>query len=151
MSILMRREPAAELQQQMTRFRHEMDRLFGRWALDQGTWPGLAVTYPALNLREDEENIYAEAELPGQKLADLEITITGENRLTIRGARKEPTPEGVEWHRRERGLGAFERGVELPVPMDSGKVEARLENGVLSITIAKSPLAKPRKIPVKAG
>ena len=151
MSILMRRQPTDELQQQMTRCRREMDQLFGRWTLGQESWPGLAVSYPTLNLREDEDFIYAEAELPGQKLADLEITVTGENRLTIRGERKEPTPVQGEWHRRERGLGRFERTLDLPVSMDTSKVEASLENGILCIKLAKSPQAKPRKIPVKAG
>ena len=151
MSILMRREPRTEAQQQMTQFRRELERLFGRWALDQEVLPGLAAMYPTLNLREDDDYIYAEAELPGQKLDNLEITITGENRLTIRGERKEATPEGAEWHRRERGMGAFERTLDLPIPLDSSKVGASLENGVLMIKIAKSPQAKPRKIQVKAG
>ena len=151
MSILMRREPRVETQQQMTQFRRELERLFGQWALDQEVLPGLAATFPALNLREDDDYIYAEAELAGQKLENLDITITGENRLTIRGERLEESPEGAEWHRRERGMGAFERTLDLPIPLDSSKVGANLENGVLVIKIAKSPQAKPRKIQVKAG
>jgi HSP20 family protein len=57
----------------------------------------------------------------------------------------------VEWHRQEREFGSFERTIELPVSVDAGKVEARLENGVLTVKMAKGPAAKPKKIPVKAG
>ena len=56
----------------------------------------------------------------------------------------------MEWHRQERGFGSFERTIKLPVRVDAAKVEARLENGVLTIKMAKSPAAKPKKIPVKA-
>ena len=151
MSILLRREPLGEIQQQMTQFRREMDRMFGRWSLEPQNWPVGTPGYPALNLREDEDAIYAEAELPGQQLEGLEIIVSGENRLTIRGERRLPTlPEGT-WHRQERFIGKFERILELPVSMDAAKVEARLEQGVLTIKMAKSPQAKPRKIPVKAG
>ena len=65
--------------------------------------------------------------------------------------RGEPTlPAKAEWHRQERGFGSFERTFRLPVGVDANKVEARLENGVLTIQMAKRPEAKPRKIPVKA-
>ncbi len=151
MSILLRREPLGEIQQQMTQFRREMDRMFGRWSLEPQNWPVGTPSYPALNLREDEDAIYAEAELPGQQLEGLEIIVSGENRLTIRGERCLPTlPEGT-WHRQERFIGKFERILDLPVSMDAAKVEARSEQGVLTIKMAKSPQAKPRKIPVKAG
>jgi HSP20 family protein len=150
MAVLTRWEPHGEFQQEMNRFRREMGRLFGSWGVNPETWPALAVSYPAVNLSEDDDFVYAEAELPGQKLPDLEITVTGDNCLTIKGERKEPAPEKVEWHRQERGIGSFERIIDLPVSVDASKVEARLENGVLFIKMAKSPQAKPRKILVKA-
>ena len=131
MALLTRWQPFGELQQEMTRFRREMDRLFGSWELASETWPGLSVSYPAVNLWEDDDFVYAEAELPGQKLQDLEITVSGENRLTIKGERKEPAPEKAQWHRQERGIGSFEKTIDLPVSMDASKVEARLENGGL--------------------
>jgi len=57
----------------------------------------------------------------------------------------------IAWHRQERGFGNFERTIELSVSVDAGKIDARLENGVLAIKMAKTPAAKPRKITVKAG
>lgn len=154
MSILTRWEPFGGLRQeirQMRRFQRAMDRLFGRWGFELPEWPAPAVSYPAVNLWEDEDFVHAEAELPGLKLPELEITVTAENQLTLKGKREQAAPAKVEWHRQERGFGSFERTIDLPVAVDASKVEARLEHGVLTVKMAKSPAAKPKKIPVKAG
>jgi HSP20 family protein len=153
MSILTRWEPFRELRhemRQMRRFQRAMDRLFGRWGIVFPERPALVVAYPPVNLWEDDDFVYAEAELPGLKLGDLEITVAAGNQLTLKGKRERTGPEKVEWHRQERSFGSFERTIELPVSVDASKVEARLENGVLTIKMAKSPTAKPKKIPVKA-
>jgi HSP20 family protein len=135
----------------MTRFQQQMDRLFDRWGWDLPRWPALAVSYPALNVWEDNNFVYAEAELPGLKLDDLEISVTGPDQLTVKGTRPQPkVPEQAVWHRQERGFGSFTRVITLPASVDPAKVEARLEQGVLIIKLAKSEAAKPKKIPVKA-
>lgn len=147
MSILTRWEPFRELQEEMSRLRTGMDRLFDRWAFELPAWP--AAGYPPVNLWEDDDFVYAEVELPGLKLQDLEFTATGDNQLTLKGKREPAAPEKVEWHRRERGFGSFERMLPLPVTVNPAKIEARLENGVLTVKMAKSEAAKPRKITVK--
>lgn len=150
MAILTRWHPFRELRHEMRRFHRQMDRLFGRRGFDFEPWPALAAAYPPMNLWEDDDYVYAEAELPGLKLTDLEITVTTDKQLTLKGKREPAVPEKVEWHRQERGFGSFERTIELPVSVDASKVEARLENGVLTIKLAKSAAAKPKKILVKA-
>jgi HSP20 family protein len=153
MSILTRWEPFGGLlsgMRQMRRFQRAMNQLFDRWGIGLPEWPAPAVAYPPVNLWEDDDFVYAEAELPGLKLPDLEITVAAENRLTLKGKCERAAPEKVQWHRQERAFGSFERTIELPVSVDAGKVEAWLENGVLNVKMAKSPAAKPRKIPVKA-
>jgi HSP20 family protein len=145
--MLTRLEPYRDLR----RLQQEMDQLLGRLGLPFRTWPALAVSYPPVNVWEDNDYVYAEAELPGLKLTDLEISVTANNELVLKGKREEPTlPAKAEWHRQERGFGSFERTFRLPVGVDPNKVEARLENGVLTIQMAKRPEVKPRKIPVKA-
>jgi HSP20 family protein len=153
MSILTRWEPFRELRHELRQMRHfqrAMDRLFGRWGIDLPEWQALSVSYPPMNLWEDDDFVYAEAELPGMKLPDLEITVAGDNQLTLKGKREPTAQEKVEWHRQERGFGSFERVLSLPTSVDPAKVEARLENGVLTIKMAKSTAAKPKKIIVKA-
>jgi HSP20 family protein len=127
-----------------------MDRLFGRWGDGANEGRALAVSYPPLNLWEDGEFVYAEAELPGLKLDDLEIYVTGQDQLAIKGTRQPPVEQKGVWHRQERGFGTFTRVVTLPVPVDANRVEARLEQGVLTIKMAKSEAARPKKITVKA-
>ena len=67
----------------MSQFRDEMDRLFESFGLRNDGWPTLAVAYPAVNIWEDNDHVYAEAELPGMELNELEIYVTGGNQLTM--------------------------------------------------------------------
>lgn len=106
--------------------------------------------YPALNVWEDQNSFYAEAEIPGVSQDQLEVFTIGDE-LTIRGERKPLEGNGVNYHRRERGLGTFERVVTLPAEVDANKVEAHLHNGVLSIVMPKAEQAKARKIQVNVG
>lgn len=95
MSILTRLEPFRELRhelRQMRCFQQAMDRLFGRAMGDVTEPPELAVAYPPMNMWEDENFVYAEAELPGMKLPDLEITVTAANQLTLKGKREPAAP-----------------------------------------------------------
>lgn len=105
--------------------------------------------FPAVNVWESETDLYAEAEVPGLSMEDLEILVKG-NELTIQGERKHEEQEGVKYHRRERGTGSFCGMVRLPVEVDVDKVEASLEAGVLTVKLPKEAKARARKIEVKA-
>jgi len=131
----------------LNQFQQEMNRVFDRWGDGRNS---LAPAYPAVNAWEEGETLRVEAELPGLNLEDLEIFVTGQNQLTIKGERKVAVPEGSVQHRQERGFGNFVRTLTLPFPVDDAKVEARLENGVLSIVLPKHEAAKPRRIAVKS-
>ncbi len=141
-------QPFTPMWDQLQQFQNEMNRLFDRWG-DGGRTGGVA-TFPAVNVWEEKDEVFVEAELPGLDLKDLEIYVTGGNQLTIKGERKpQATGKGV-WHRQERGYGHFTRALTLPFPVDADKVDARLENGVLLVRLAKHESARPRKIQVKA-
>ncbi len=60
-------------------------------------------------------------------------------------------PKAVTWHRRERGTGGFERRLTLPVAVDASRVEAKLVDGVLTITCPKAPERQPHKVTVRTG
>ncbi len=134
---------------EVNRLKDEMERLFGEVA--RGGPRVLARgAYPPVNLWEDDNNLYVEAELPGFELDQIEITITGENQLSLKGERKPPELEGGVWHRQERAFGSFSRLIELPQPVDPDNVSAEFKNGVLTITLPKREEVRPRKIEVKA-
>lgn len=104
--------------------------------------------FPSLNAWEDVHNIYVEAELPGFRIEDLDITMKG-NELTISGTRAESAPEGATFYRRERPSGSFLRSIRVATDIDWSHASATLTNGVLTVTLPKSEAAKPRKIEVK--
>ncbi len=132
---------------QLQQLQREMNRLFDRWG--DGGVTG-SVSFPAVNVWEQADAIHLEAELPGVSQQDLEVFVTGGNQLTIKGERKVEKLEKAVWHRQERGYGTFVRVLNLPFDVDREKVEARLENGILHVRLAKHEAAKPRKITVKS-
>ena len=127
--------------------RREMDRLLDGHLGVHSRWPR-PTAFPALNVWGDEGNVYAEAELPGVPMTSLEMYVLG-NELTIKGERKPATDEGAVLHRQERGTGAFSRTVTLPVDLDAEKVVAKLESGVLTVTMPKAESVKPKRIEIK--
>jgi HSP20 family protein len=133
---------------ELNRMRNEMARLLAR---GNGDRRFSYTAYPALNLWEDNGHLYVEAELPGFELSDLEITLPGEDQLSIKGERKEPELPNATWHRQERGYGSFSRLIELPQRVDADKVTAEFKYGVLTISLPKREAAKPRHIEVKGG
>lgn len=145
---LTRWSPVANVWNPLQQFQSEMNRLFERCASDGNRE---LAGFPALNVWEDAEHLFLEAELPGIEFKDLEIYVTGGNQLTLKGERKSAVSEnkGV-WHRQERTFGSFSRTLALPYHVDADKVDAKLEHGVLTVKLAKHESAKPRKIAVKA-
>jgi HSP20 family protein len=132
---------------QLQALQSEMNRVFDRWGTDGGR--ALAVAYPPVNLWEDADSLYIETELPGLSQKDLALYVTGGNQFTIKGERKEESPGKGVWHRQERPVGSFTRVLTLPYEVDRDKVDARFENGVLQVKLAKHESAKPRRIVVK--
>lgn len=99
-----------------------------------------------LDIREEEERFVVEADVPGLAPADIEISVAPE-RLTIKGARK--GADGKTLHR-ERGSYSFERTLALPRGIDLEAVAAKLEAGVLTLTLPKRAADRPRTIPITA-
>jgi HSP20 family protein len=138
------------LWRRMQRLQSEMNRLFHRWGEEDFRDVG-AAAFPPVNVWEEGDAVHLQAELPGMSLNDLEIYVTANDQLTIKGERKPPQlATNTVQHRLERGFGSFVRVLPLPFPVDAGHVEARLENGVLRLKLPKHETAKPRKIVVKA-
>jgi HSP20 family protein len=140
-------QPLDDMRLEMSRLHEEMNRLFGRSG--NGHPESTGVGYPLLNMWEDEGHYFVEAELPGLALGDLEMYVTGDNQLSIKGERKQPETGKGTWHRQERGFGSFSRMAELPGAVDSERVSATLLNGILTVTLPKKEEAKPRRIEVK--
>ncbi len=105
--------------------------------------------FPPMNILSDGNAVHVEAELPGFSHNDVEITFEGDT-LTIKGRRGEQgvQNEDVRFIRRERVIGEFVRAVRLSDPIDSENVTARMQDGVLRITLPKVAAARPRTISI---
>jgi HSP20 family protein len=106
---------------------------------------------PQVDIFENKEQIVLEAEFPGMKPEDVEISIEN-NVLTLHGERKfEKKDERDNFHRVERSYGSFTRSFTLPPTVSSENANAEFDNGVLRLTLAKREEAKPRRIEIKAS
>ena len=102
---------------------------------------------PAVDVRESDEAYSFRIDLPGIDPKQVKIEMSADT-LSLKGERKPQVPEKAVRHRQEREFGAFTRTLTLPVNVDPDQVEAKFENGVLRLRLAKHVSAKPRKIQV---
>ncbi len=101
---------------------------------------------PNLDIQENEKEIHVQLEVPGVDKKDVQIAVK-DHLLTIKGEKKhesEEKKEGYTW--KERSYGSFQRSIRLPEGTDNENVSARLENGVLEVTLPKKTEAQPKSI-----
>jgi HSP20 family protein len=106
---------------------------------------------PAVDVYEDAQKVVLKLEVPGIRREDLDIRVEGRT-LTVKGERKFETDEKEEnFHRIERRYGSFVRSFTLPASVNPDEVGAASADGVLTISLAKKPEAKPRHIQVQVA
>lgn len=102
---------------------------------------------PCVDIYDTGDSYLLMADVPGFSKKDIEITIDRDV-LTLSGERKSSVPEGCKAHRLERGSQKFSRSFSFPVPIDTEKVRAEVQEGVLKVELAKADSAKPRRLTV---
>ena len=131
-------------------FQREFDGMFNRWRGGREGGDGNMLAPYGVDIREDADHFYVEAELPGFKKEDVEITLENQT-LTIAAQRRdESRQEGKkgELLLHERRYSRFLRSFTLPPTVNEQSVNAKLQDGVLTITLNKREETKPRKIQV---
>lgn len=128
--------------------REAMDRLFEDSFVPAGrrAEPREQVYRLPLDAYVTAEEIVVVANMPGVKPEGVEITIEGDT-LTIRGERPAPL-ENVDYVLQERTHGKFQRTLNINIPVDANKAEAKFENGLLTLVIPKAEAVKPKTIQV---
>ena len=122
-------------------FQDSLSRLFSEPA--QRPWS------PAVDIYETENELVLKADIPDVDPKNVGIQIQN-GTLTLKGERKfEDQKNGKGFHRVERSYGSFVRAFSLPETVDGEKVKADYKNGVLTVTVAKKEVAKPRTINVE--
>ena len=130
-------------------FHQHLDRWVGNFAGEKDSvgrnWA------PAVDIFERGEDTIVRAELPGVRKEDVDLKVEN-NVLTLRGEkRRDEAAEQEHYHRSERHYGSFTRSFKLPSTVDTSRIQARYENGVLEIVVPKAEEAKPKQIEVKVA
>src|SRR5919202_4468484 len=144
---IMRYDPFRDLrtlQEEVNRlFSTNMTRAFNDEGIGRGAWA------PSVDIYENKDQIVLEAELPGMKQEDFDLSIEN-NVITLRGERKfEKTDESDNYHRVERSYGAFTRSFTLPQTVSGEGISAEYHNGVLRVTLPKREEVKARRIEIQ--
>jgi HSP20 family protein len=133
----------------LSRLNSILGEAFGGWPTDND-----AITsawMPPCDVFEDKDSVRIIMEVPGVKPEDVKLSLEN-NMLTIRGEKKQIAEEKADRvHRYERSYGTFERAFALPSSVDVEKIDARYDNGILTVTLPKAERARPRQIEVKTG
>lgn len=144
---LVRWNPWGELDTLHTQMDQLFQQVFGEPLTRNG---GDTVSLP-VDIRQTDGAYVLEASVPGFRPEDVEVTFDN-GILTVRGERREESEkkEG-EYVRRERRAASVYRQVSLPSEVEAERISAGFENGVLTITVPRTPKAQPKRIPVAAG
>ncbi len=143
---IVRYNPLRELRGMQEQMNRLLDLAWNRGPgeeLREGVWQ------PLVDIFENDEEVVIKAELPGVDQEDIEVKIE-DTTLIIRGERKQDAEIRQEnYHRIERYYGPFQRSFLLPQTIDQQKVKAACDKGVLTITLPKKEVIKPRQITVE--
>lgn len=139
---LVKFQPAADLgnfNRKLKKFFEDFDSpFFNDWGKNFNT----NVFTPRVDVTEDKENLYVQAEIPGVNKNDVKVNVVGDV-LTISGEKKsEQKDENKNYYRIERTQGAFSRSFTLPAEIVVEKIAAEFKDGVLNITLPKTEEAK---------
>jgi HSP20 family protein len=142
------RDPFLTLHREMNRL---FDETFSRFNVPSLVGRGMGTTWPSIEVIPSDKDVKVTAEVPGLDEKEVELLID-DDVLTIRGEKKAET-EDRDAGFSERYYGRFERVIALPFEVDEDKAEASFKNGVLTVTLPKSPKAqeKGKRIAIKAG
>ncbi|KVD30816.1 heat-shock protein Hsp20 [Burkholderia ubonensis] len=138
-----------DLFSEFDRLQQQMAQLFG--GFPSSIRAGRLGAFPQINIGATDESIEIVAFAPGINATELDVSID-KGLLTISGERKSTQPDAgseTRTYAQERFVGAFRRVIELPDTADPDKVQARYENGCLSISVGKRESSKPRAIAVQ--
>lgn len=146
MTFLTRQNPWNDMRTLQARF---FEPFFGRFnfledEMTSGTWA------PPVDVAEEQDKLLVRVEVPGMDEKDLKINYE-DGLLTVSGERQFERKETRNYHRIERAYGSFVRSFSLPRSVDTSKITASYQNGVLEIEIPKLEESKPKEIQINVG
>ncbi len=135
---------------ELARIESELNKLFGEVVPMAKQMPAeLQVWAPRVDMYDDGNNIIIEAEIPGAKKEDIEVSIK-DNAVVIRGqVKREEEKQDKNFYRTERFYGQFERVIPLPVEVKTDEAKAEMKDGILRLILPKATSEKEIKINIE--
>ena len=134
---------------ELASLREDMNRLFESFferypkEKTEGFWS------PSIDVEETENKFVVKAELPGMKKENIKVSLSSDT-LTISGEKERREEEkGKTYYRMERAYGKFQRTITLPAEIETDKAKVSYTDGILTLTLPKSEISKPREIPIQ--
>jgi HSP20 family protein len=144
-----RGDPQAEIEQLRDRMGDLLQTFFTD-PFSTTTVGALPAWMPPVDIEETDDAYVAEMDLPSVRAEEINLELRGGNELRIIGEYREREHTGM-MRRQNRRTGQFEYLVTLPGEVDPNKIDAMLDNGVLTVHLAKSAAGQPRRIEIKGG
>ena len=138
-------EPMKELELLSQRMRKFADEFPESFSVEYGKGYN-----PRVDVMHDDKNVYAYVELPGVAREDVSLSIK-ENVLYVSGEKKQLESESTKATLTERAYGPFSREIALPEKVDRGSVKAKLDAGILVVTIAKAVPDSAKEVTIEIG
>ena len=140
-------DPFSELEN----LQKQMNQLFD-FSLSRSPWGDTTLLggqwAPAIDIYDSKDNFLVKADLPGLTKDEIEVSVQ-DNNLVLKGEKKKDTEISEDnYFKSERFYGSFFRTIPLPSAVDSGKVEAAYQDGVLTLTLPKKEESKPKQITI---
>jgi len=151
MTMLTRWNPYREMLTLRDQIDRWFDRPFSALGLASSMWDTMYSNGIPLDVVENDDAFVVKASVPGFSADQLDVTLE-KNVLTIKGEmRQEQEREGEQYHLRERSHGRFSRSVYLPGEVEPDAVQADLANGILTLTVPKAEVSRPKRIAIQSG
>ena len=152
MNLILRNQKTWNPFQEFEQLQDDMNRLLGfslsHWPEQTGLFAG-DNWIPAVDVLDSKDSLVIKADVPGLSKDDIEVTVQ-DRHLIIKGEKKyEDKKEEKNYIREERHYGLFQRSIPLSSEVETEKIKATYQNGVLELTLPKKEEAKPKQIPIE--
>lgn len=133
--------------EEMNRIQNRMMEMFGEG--ERGSWMDLDTLRPLVDVKEEEKNVVVKTDLPGVSKEDVNIDVRG-NRVWISAdTRRETEKEEEGYSMKERSFKRYARSFSLPASVSEEGAKAKLEDGVLTLTLPKSEAEEKHRVMIE--
>ncbi|TGC10969.1 Hsp20/alpha crystallin family protein [Methanolobus halotolerans] len=133
--------------EEISRMQNRLSEMFGE--TERGTWMELDTLRPLVDVKEEDNDIVVKTDLPGVNKDDVDINIKGDRIWITANTHRESEEEKEGYSMKERSFKRFARSFSLPANVTEEGAKAKLEDGVLTVTLPKSELEEKQKIMIE--